>query len=150
MEQWKDVVGYEGLYEISDSGNIRRGARMLSSSISNGYRYTHLCKEGIERSYTLHRLVALAFLPNPEAKPELDHINRNRADNRLVNLRWATRSENMLNCDLPLGTSGERYITPYKTGYMVRVTRNNTRVFCRCFKTLQNAVEARDDFLASM
>lgn len=116
MEQkeiWKPVVGFEGLYEVSDHGRVRSFTRtivrsdgkiqtfkgvILSGTMHNrGYRDVVLTKDGISTRYLIHRLVASAFIPNPDNKPELDHINTIRTDNRVENLRWVTRKENCAN-----------------------------------------------------
>lgn len=108
-EEWKDVVGYEGLYQVSNLGNVRmlehytpyvKGsvmkipAKNLYIGWSNGYRTVWLCKNKIRKLKKVHRLVAEAFIPNPENKPCIDHINTIRHDNRIENLRWATYKEN--------------------------------------------------------
>lgn len=104
-EIWRDVVGYEGKYQVSNIGNARslnfmRTGRMqnLSSSIKrDGYAHVTLTKDGKHKTYLLHRLIAEAFIPNPENKPCIDHINTIRNDNRVENLRWCTYSENIRN-----------------------------------------------------
>lgn len=99
-EIWKDVKGYEGLYEIS---NLGRCYSFISSKIlskcrnSNGYYDYHLYKDGKRKRFSAHRLVAIAFIPNPENKPEIDHIDTIRDNNYYKNLRWATPTENKNN-----------------------------------------------------
>lgn len=114
MEQeiWKPVVGFEGLYEVSSKGVVKSIPRMIirnkGSYFSkgkilspykdeNGYLYVSLCKNGKPKSFFVHRLVALAFIPNPESKPHIDHINTITFDNRVENLRWCTPFENSNN-----------------------------------------------------
>lgn len=114
-EVWKDVVGYEGLYQISNLGRVksverfRKGkkgsktyckGRILKSRISNaGYYQVCVCKNNIKKQLTVHRMVALAYIPNEYRLPCVDHINGIRTDNRVVNLRWCSSKEN-LNFDL--------------------------------------------------
>jgi len=106
-ETWKAVPGYEGLYEASDMGRVRSLAgyrrwprkepRMMSPTfISDGYLKTRLVdKDGRLKNFNIARMVAMAFLGLPPSPlHEVDHINENRADDRLGNIRWLTRSEN--------------------------------------------------------
>lgn len=109
MEEWRDIVGYEGLYQVSNQGRVRSLDREViypdghiqkyKGKVIYGYKndngYIMVTLKG--KSYRVHRLVAEAFIPNPENKPDIDHINTIRTDNRVENLRWATRSENMKN-----------------------------------------------------
>ena len=101
-EIWKDIVGYEGLYQISNLGRVkslnysRTGKEnILSPGLNSGGYYTvSLFKNGEIKKFRVHRLVALAFIPNPENKPCVDHINGVRTDNCVKNLRWCTQKEN--------------------------------------------------------
>lgn len=75
---------------------VRKG-RILKESPHFGYAHVTLCKNGAQKQWRVHRLVAMAFIPNPENKPFIDHINTVRNDNRVENLRWVTRIENRNN-----------------------------------------------------
>ncbi len=104
MDIFEPLKGYEGLYEINKHGDIktleRRGTdeRILKPCIcNNGYKMVSLYKNGKGSTKTLHRLLALQFIPNPENKRCIDHIDRNRLNNAIDNLRWATYSENNSN-----------------------------------------------------
>ena len=99
--------------------------------------------------FTIHRLVAGAFIENPENKLEVDHINRIKTDNRVENLRWATRSEQNVNRKYPTA-SGYRNIQARKDGYFsVRIYRNGSTYF-RTLKTLDEAVKVRDELLNTL
>lgn len=107
-EIWKDIKGYEGFYKISSYGRImntgiyRDGRRynpkvLIPNTDIHGYKYVSLYKEGKVKSVKVHRLVAEAFIPNPENKPCIDHIDTDRTNNRVNNLRWVTYKENANN-----------------------------------------------------
>lgn len=98
-EQWKDIDDYED-YQISSSGNVistKRGNRRQLVPFLNtkGYLFVNLCKNGKKKNFFIHRLVARAFLPNPENKTDVNHLDGNPLNNHLENLEWATRKENM-------------------------------------------------------
>ena len=115
-EVWKPINGLEGYYEVSNVGRVRsvdrvtvrhnknhRWKAVLKGKIitphirHDGYPFVDLYKEHKRHSLVVHRLVAQAFVPNPNNRPEVDHINTIRTDARACNLRWVNRSENNLN-----------------------------------------------------
>lgn len=97
IEVWQDIKGYENLYKISNWGNVmslKRNKLMTPKKTKHGYITITLSKKGEIKTFFLHRLIAETFIPNPENKPYIDHINTIRDDNRVENLRWVTPSEN--------------------------------------------------------
>lgn len=99
-ERWLPVTDYEGLYEVSDLGRVKSFAKCKDGKILTGeirkdnYTRVNLYKKNVIKNYAVHRLVLQAFNPTEE-KLDCDHINHIRNDNRLVNLRWVTSSQNM-------------------------------------------------------
>ena len=96
-EIWKDIEGYEGLYQVSNLGRVKRlnTNRILKSAInSQGYLRVGLCKNSTKSNKRVHRLVSHAFIPNPENKAEVNHINEDKTNNRVDNLEWVTAKEN--------------------------------------------------------
>ena len=111
MEIWKDIEGYEGLYQVSNLGNVkslnrlikhnRSGFLKLKSKIikpcttKTGYVVFHLYKNSKQTHKTAHRLVAECFLENIFSKEDINHIDGNKLNNNILNLEWNTRSENL-------------------------------------------------------
>lgn len=99
-EIWKDIEGYEGLYQVSNMGRVKSFLQRSSGKIrllklhNRGYNSVSLKKAGKPKWFFVHRLVATAFIPNPEHKREVNHINGNKTDNRVCNLEWVSSSEN--------------------------------------------------------
>jgi len=97
--EWRDVVGYEGLYKVSSHGHILKISNMtllrLSPSKDSGYVAVALSKNNKSRSVMFHRVVAEAFLPNPENKSDVNHMDGIRHNNVLDNLQWMTHAENI-------------------------------------------------------
>lgn len=105
MEIWKDVEGYEGLYQVSNMGRVKSLGNELSNNSKekilksykngkSGYLLISLCKEGKIKKYLLHRLVAQAFLPNPNNLPEVNHKDENHQNNCVENLEYCNAKYN--------------------------------------------------------
>ena len=98
MGIWKDVTGYEGLYLVSSYGRVKsvKSGLILKPTQKNcGGLQLKLSKNGKSKGFQISRLVAIAFIPNPEGKPCVDHIDGVRFHNFVENLRWCTYDENM-------------------------------------------------------
>lgn len=95
----EDILGFEGLYQINRQGEIWSCSqrKIMKPQLERGYFWLKLRKDKINYKGRIHRLLALQYIPNPENKPEVDHIDRNRSNNDLSNLRWATHHENANN-----------------------------------------------------
>ena len=102
MEKWKQIKGYEKIYEISDKGRVRSekrkgysgGVLSLLNIDSSGYNRVGLSKDKKRTQFSIHRLVAEAFILNPKNKPEVNHIDENKNNNCVNNLEWVTSLEN--------------------------------------------------------
>ena len=107
-EIWRDIEGYEGLYQISNKGHVKSlyngSERILRPGIeSSGYYNIILCNDSVRKTFRLHRLVAEAFIPNPYNKPQVNHKDENKKNNCVENLEWITCMDN---CNY--GTRNER------------------------------------------
>ena len=113
MEEWRDIPGYEGLYQASNFGKIRSltkkivqfngynysekkyNGKILKPSIVRGYERVLLQDKGIKRNYFVHRLVAMTFIENPNNLPYINHKDENKLNNKVENLEWCTQSYNI-------------------------------------------------------
>lgn len=110
-EEWRPVPGYEGLYSVSNKGRVKSLSRtvskntsfrhetadkiMRSSKLRSGYLFVHLTKDGKTKMFPIHRLVAIAFIPNKLELPEVNHKDENKTNNCVENLEWCTKKYNV-------------------------------------------------------
>lgn len=133
-EIWRPVVGYEGVYEVSNKGRVKsliRGKGILKpDKHSNGYVSVELFrgKEVKSKRLTIHRLVALAFIPNPNNLPFVNHKDESRDNNCVENLEWITHRDNLL-----YGTASQRRIahTDYSDPKRAEIARANGKAVSR-------------------
>lgn len=126
MEIWKPVENYETYYQVSSHGRVRSLNKLINTGIKHseqrlrkgkvlkpnlkrsGYLSVDLSKDNKVKTTLMHRIVATAFIPNYDNKPQVNHKNGNKTDNRADNLEWATRSENQTHRFQALGQIGKR------------------------------------------
>ena len=157
IEIWKDIENYKGFYQISDCGNVRSLARdiycqngtfhyhtkekILVPCLNRyGYQYVNLSKNGKRKVMTIHRLVAMAFLPNPENKPMVNHKDEVKTNNVVSNLEWCDAQYN-----INFGTRNERMIQNRRS-YKLGNAPSAKAVFCvELNKTFDCAKRAQEE-----
>lgn len=96
MEIWKDIPNYEGLYQVSNLGRIKNNKKIRKLTLrKDGYLHIPLRKNGINKFYLVHQIVAKTFIDNPKKYKEINHIDENKANNKVENLEWCSRSYNI-------------------------------------------------------
>ena len=144
-EIWKDIEGYEGLYQISNYGKIKSFHKnkilILNNSIDRyGYYFIRLSKNGESKRFAVHRLVCFAFIPNKENKPYVNHKDGNPKNNNVNNLEWCTPSENMFHKTRVLGynhseqTKKKLSMSAKKRGIHPNTIKSHYKK-CRCVET---------------
>lgn len=123
-EIWKDIEGYEGLYQVSDKGRVYGIKRnnILKPGVVWGYEQVVLCKNGVCKQMKVHRLVASAFCNKRENADQVNHINENKRDNRAENLEWCTNLENIRH-----GTGIKRHALSQTNNYRSKKVGQFTR-----------------------
>lgn len=98
MEVWKDIEGFDGEYQVSNMGRVRRVyTKILKAEVRPVYPHSNYALSRVSlkgRKFAVHRLVAQAFIPNPESKPQVNHIDNDPQNNKAENLEWVTAKEN--------------------------------------------------------
>lgn len=131
MEEWKDIQGYEGIYMISNLGNVKgfkyktgfKEHLLKPMHDKNGYCKVSLYKNRKMRMVSIHRLVAEAFIPNLENKPQVNHIDGDKDNNSVYNLEWCTNKENIEHA-IKTGLTLNRGKYNYKAKMVVCITTN--------------------------
>ncbi len=169
MEIWKDILGYEGLYQVSNLGRVKllprkvnaksNSCRMLYEKIfaivlaPNGYCRVGLRLNKNRRHFSVHRLVAEAFIPNDKNKPQVNHINGIKTDNRVENLEWCTERENSVHFCLSLNKSSKYTGVSWNKSarkWQSSISVNNTSTYIGKFGTEYDAHLAYQAKLASI
>ena len=159
-EFWLPIAGFEGFYAASDMGRVKSIARQVPRGdgfltvkgrvlrpgiMTVGYPLVVLRRDGKAFPKTVHSLVLSAFVPKPSPRHEVDHINRVRDDNRLVNLRWATRSQNNGNsAGRPSRASSYRGVTPDGDRWVAQMGGRGGHLYLGAYDTEEEAAEAWD------
>jgi hypothetical protein len=151
MEGFVDIIGYEGLYMINKEGDIwsNKLKNCKVPSVSwDGYAHISLSKNNIRKTFKLHRLLGIHFLDNPNNFKQIDHIDRNRLNNNLNNLRWSNQSDNMMNITKQKNNkSGFKNISSQDNGWIIRIKLPNmiyTKYFNKNNYTIDEVVAIRD------
>ena len=149
-EEFKLIIDFPS-YQISNKGtikNIQRGTIVKPSKAASGYYYFQVLKNGKKHNLYIHKLIGEYFIPNLDNKTIVDHIDRNRTNNDISNLRWASKSENSINCKTREdNTSGCRGVCFNKRSksWLARINLNNRVTNIGYFKNYEDAVIARQN-----
>lgn len=157
-EIWKDIKGYEGLYQVSNLGKVKylpkyhtKKEGIMKYTLRSGYRNLILRKNGTRKSKQIHRLVAETFIDNPYNKPFVNHKDYNRQNNNVDNLEWVTQKENVRwsICNMKkrknkiYSKTGEKYIYYKGNKFRVYIDKKDYKL-CN---TLDEAIKLRDKIL---
>ena len=151
-EEFKKIDDYDN-YEISNLGNFRNtdtNRNLKPGKNNRGYLYVNLYKDGIHKNFYIHRLVALYFIPNPENLPCIDHIDRNKTNNSITNLRWISSSNNNRNRP-KFKNSLSKYMgvcfDKARGKYRAQIQINNKNKYIGLYETEEDAGRAFDNFV---
>ena len=144
-EEYRKIEGFEN-YEISNLGNVRNmttGKILTQQKRNDGYKHLNLTSNYKIKGVLIHRLIAVAFIPNPDNKPNVDHIDNNRSNNDISNLRWCSQQENM--CNKKVNTtsqSGIKGVSHHKETnlYQAKIKHNGITRTIGYYKTTEDAI----------
>lgn len=160
QEIWKDIEGYEGLYQVSNLGRVKSLARITTFKNRDSVRYetekiltlakhhkgylkAQLRKEDVLKGYFIHRLVALAFIPNPENKSTVNHKDGDKSNNTVDNLEWMTNQENMKHA-YDTGIRNNDKVSEMKWKPVAQYTKDGELL--RTYKSVKEALEENPGF----
>lgn len=166
IEEWKDIIGYEGYYQISNLGRVKRIEGVVMAERTYGkIKYTYkekilkctIVKEGYhisgisinkkQKNFLTHRLVAIHFIPNPHNKPQVNHIDGNKLNNSIENLEWVSNREN--NCHLSKSKKKtSQFIGVYfdRNKWRSNINCKSKNIYLGAFDTEEEAYQARVKF----
>jgi hypothetical protein len=163
MEEWRDVPGYEGLYKVSSIGRVMRcdeykkktykngkKHRILKNALTpTGYPHVQLYKDNKCNDVNVHRLVSMAFLGRPKCNSHvIDHINRDKTDNRVENLRYVSISANRRNSEISEASSSKfNGVQLYRKLFDARIKINKKNKFIGSFQNEEDAARAFDRYV---
>ena len=148
-ESWKKIKDYEN-YSVSSFGRVRNDKtdRILKpTKNAGGYYHVSLYKNGKEKNHSIHRLIGIAFLPNHDNKRMVDHIDENKMNNNIINLRWSTGSQNQFNQGKQKNnTTGFKGVCfdKSKQKYVAFININGKHTYLGCFLKAEEASQAYD------
>jgi hypothetical protein len=161
---WKDIFGFEGLYQISNYGNVkscrryvnfRFGKRLVFEKLlslgkdKDGYLIAVLCQDGIKKTVKIHRLVANAFIDKIEDKDIVNHIDSNKSNNVVSNLEWVSSLENSCHSKSKFKSSSKYIGVSYNKKYRIFIANiclNGKNIYLGSFKTEEDAYNRRCDY----
>jgi len=133
---WKPIIDYEN-YEVNALGEVQRDGNILKAQLNgSGYLTLNLCRDNKKKQFSIHRLIALYFISNPNNHPCVDHINGIKTDNRIENLRWVTQQQNKCN------TKSKGYSVNKYGKYEARIGHDGKKIHLGTYNTEEEARQA--------